>query len=303
MKISLIMAVYNGEKYLIKQLQSINNQTNKIDEVILIDDCSKDRSVEIVEEFIKENQLDNWKLIINNENLGYKNNFKKGLSLVSGDIIFLADQDDIWHLDKVEKILTVMNDDILAISSSFDFINQDDQNFKITEKLTKIDLKYLLKSNIAQGCTMAVRKELVKEYLQVTKSKLPHDWDLNLIASIHNGCYFYDEKLIDYRIHDANTIGLDEVDQTFLENKDKRTKDRISYLKSELGNVEYALGLDLTSQDHNMCLRNKKYLNDRIKYIEAKKILKLIKYYISGNYREFGRLKTFLGDIVSIIRK
>ena len=66
MKISLIMAVYNGEKYLIKQLQSINNQTNKIDEVILIDDCSKDRSVEIVEEFIKENQLDNWKLIINN---------------------------------------------------------------------------------------------------------------------------------------------------------------------------------------------------------------------------------------------
>ena len=48
MKISLIMAVYNGEKYLIKQLQSINNQTNKIDEVILIDDCSKDRSVEIV---------------------------------------------------------------------------------------------------------------------------------------------------------------------------------------------------------------------------------------------------------------
>ena len=77
MKISLIMAVYNGEKYLIKQLQSINNQTNKIDEVILIDDCSKDRSVEIVEEFIKENQLDNWKLIINNENLGYKNNFKR----------------------------------------------------------------------------------------------------------------------------------------------------------------------------------------------------------------------------------
>ncbi|MFR3042732.1 MAG: hypothetical protein ACLTMV_05255 [Thomasclavelia spiroformis] len=150
---------------------------------------------------------------------------------------------------------------------------------------------------------MAIRKELVKEYLQVTKSKLPHDWDLNLIASIHNGCYFYDEKLIDYRIHDANTIGLDEVDQTFLENKDKRTKDRISYLKSELGNVEYALDLDLTSQDHNMCLRNKKYLNDRIKYIEAKKILKLIKYYISGNYREFGRLKTFLGDIVSIVRK
>lgn len=319
MKISVIMAVYNGEKYLFKQLKSIINQTKKIDEVILIDDCSKDKSVEIIEEVIKKNKLYNWKLIINKKNLGYKNNFKKGLSLVNGDIIFLADQDDIWHNDKVEKILTVMNNDILAISSSFNFINQNDEiftikqsknksnnniiDFKITKKLTEIDLKYLLRSNIAQGCTMAVRKELVNEYLQVTKSKLPHDWDLNLIASIHNGCYFYDEKLIDYRIHDANTIGLDEVDETFLENKDKRTKDRISYLESELENIEYALNLDLTSQDRDMCLRNKKYLKNRIKYIKKAKIFKLVQYYIGGKYHEFGRLKTFLGDIVSIVRK
>ena len=318
-KISVVMTTYNGQKYLLEQLESLRNQTLKIDEVIIMDDCSKDETPELIRKYIIDNNLSGWKLIENQTNQGWKKNFKLGFDLATGDYIFPCDQDDIWHLDKVEKILTVMNDDILAISSSFDFINQDDQkfqikqninksnnniiDFKITEKLTKIDLKYLLKSNIAQGCTMAVRKELVKEYLQVTKSKLPHDWDLNLIASIHNGCYFYDEKLIDYRIHDANTIGLDEVDQTFLENKDKRTKDRISYLKSELGNVEYALGLDLTSQDHKMCLRNKKYLNDRIKYIEAKKIFKLVKYYISGNYREFGRLKTFLGDIVSIVRK
>ena len=133
MKISIIMAVYNGEKYLIRQLRSIINQTKKIEEVILIDDCSKDKSVEIIEEFIKKNKLYNWKLIINKKNLGYKNNFKKGLSLVNGDIIFLADQDDIWHTDKVEKILTVMNNDILAISSSFNFINQNDETFTIKQ--------------------------------------------------------------------------------------------------------------------------------------------------------------------------
>ena len=57
MKISIIMAVYNGEKYLIRQLRSIINQTKKIEEVILIDDCSKDKSVEIIEEFIKKNKL------------------------------------------------------------------------------------------------------------------------------------------------------------------------------------------------------------------------------------------------------
>ena len=52
-----------------------------------------------------------------------------------------------------------------------------------------------------------------------------------------------------------------------------------------------------------MCLRNKRYLKDRIKYIKKAKIFKLVKYYISGKYHEFGRLKTFLGDIVSIVRK
>ena len=88
MKISVVMTTYNGQKYIKKQLESIELQTVKIDEVIIIDDCSNDDTVEIVNEFIHNKQLTGWILEENKNNLGYIENFKKGLSQATGDIIF-----------------------------------------------------------------------------------------------------------------------------------------------------------------------------------------------------------------------
>ena len=105
MKVSLVMAVYNGEKYLIEQLDSIRKQTYPIDEVILIDDVSTDNSYELIHQYIDGYKLVNWKLIKNENNLGYRKNFKKGLEIVDGDIIFLSDQDDRWHLNKIEVMV------------------------------------------------------------------------------------------------------------------------------------------------------------------------------------------------------
>lgn len=107
MKISLVMATYNGAKYLNEQLDSIKNQTLKLDEVIIVDDVSTDDTSYLVEKYISNHQL-NWMFIKNKENLGYKGNFKKGLEHASGDVIFLCDQDDIWHLDKVERMIEVL---------------------------------------------------------------------------------------------------------------------------------------------------------------------------------------------------
>lgn len=76
-EVSLVMAVYNGEKYLIEQLDSIRKQTYLIDEVILIDDVSTDNSYELIHQYIDGYKLINWKLIKNENNLGYRKNFKK----------------------------------------------------------------------------------------------------------------------------------------------------------------------------------------------------------------------------------
>lgn len=119
MKVSLVMAVYNGEKYLIEQLDSIRKQTYLIDEVILIDDVSTDNSYELIHQYIDGYKLINWKLIKNENNLGYRKNFKKGLEIVDGDIIFLSDQDDRWHLNKIEVMVEKMSQStILSLASS-----------------------------------------------------------------------------------------------------------------------------------------------------------------------------------------
>lgn len=319
MKISLVMAIYNGEKYIIEQLESIINQTVRIDEAILIDDCSTDNSYHIVHQFIDGYKLSNWKIIKNECNLGYRKNFKKGLEMVKGDVVFLSDQDDRWHKDKVETMLKYMGENVQTLASSFYFMDQNGKKFEVkkikgrsnnnllfqevTEVLTEIKIESLLEMNFSQGCTMALRKSIVDEYLRVTKGLLPHDWELNIISSIHNGCYYLDMPLIDYRIHNNNTIGMNNiVEGNVIEEKKQRVNKRIEQTKAQINNVDFALTLDLDDQQKDYCLRYKEYLSYRVEAMKNKKVFLLILYFIKGEYREFGRFKTFLGDMISIMK-
>ncbi len=320
MKVSLVMAVYNGEKYLIEQLDSIRKQTYPIDEVLLLDDVSTDNSYELIHQYIDGYKLINWKLIKNETNLGYRKNFKKGLEMVTGDIIFLCDQDDRWHLNKVETMVEYMKDEaILSLASSFNFMNQEGKCFEVnkikgrsnnnllfkevTELLTEIDLNNLLEMNFSQGCTMAIKEEVKDNYLKVTQGKLPHDWELNIISSIKNGCYYLDKPLIDYRIHNNNTIGMDDiVEGNIINEKKKRVNKRIEQTKAQIENVNFALELELNREQKKYCLYYKEYLSQRVSMMEEKKPLSLILYFLKGKYKGFGRVKTFLGDLMNIIK-
>lgn len=227
LKISVAMTSYNGEKFIKTQLSSLLKQIRKPDEVIIVDDVSTDNTVEIIKDFITENKLYDWKLTVNEENLGFKQNFKKALSLATGDIVFLCDQDDCWCEDKIESISSIFytNPDILAVNSSFTVIDgdgvEDDKTYKrgknnyglidvtLKKQLTKIKLSTVIHCNISPGCTMAVRRELIGEYVKNTECLLPHDYELNIMAAAKNSLYFYDAPLIKYRIHSGNAIGLE----------------------------------------------------------------------------------------------
>lgn len=108
--VSVVIATYNGEKYIVKQLESIRNQTRKPDEVIIVDDRSNDNTFEIVKEYIELYALWNWQVYLNNCNLGYKGNFQKGIELATGKYIFLCDQDDEWERNKIELMTQMMSD-------------------------------------------------------------------------------------------------------------------------------------------------------------------------------------------------
>ena len=317
MKVSLVMAVYNGEKYLIEQLDSIRKQTYLIDEVILIDDVSTDNSYELIHQYIDGYKLINWKLVENENNLGYRKNFKKGLEIVDGDIIFLSDQDDRWHLNKIEVMVEKMSQsNILSLASSFNFMDQDGNCFEIEKQkgksnnnllfqevnneLTKVNLKTVLQSNFSQGCCMAIKKELLKIYLNENNDSVPHDWALNALSAVNDGCYYLNQVLIDYRIHNNNTIGLENLldEKSILK---KRVNRRISFLNEQESIANYLISKKL--DNNSLCIRYQQYLEKRKKYMYEKKIFSCLIYYIRGGYKEFGSLKTWLGDITNIVHQ
>lgn len=98
-KISIIMATYNGGKFLREQLNSLLYQTKRPDEIIVVDDGSTDNTLVILEEF--SNVL-NLSIHTNTIHLGVNGNFEKGLKLCSGDYIMFCDQDDYWLPNKIE---------------------------------------------------------------------------------------------------------------------------------------------------------------------------------------------------------
>lgn len=221
--VSVAMATYNGEKYIKEQLDSILHQTQKVDEIIICDDCSRDRTIEIIKE-CKQNNT-HIKLYQNKANLGYKENFKKAMSLCEGDFVFLCDQDDIWKKDKVELMLEKMNKNsqIKVLASSFSYINQNSQlindeknetfyygNIQEGEMKT-ITFTELLLHNYFQGCCLCLRKEMVQDFLAHYSASAPHDWLLNIMAASKNGMYFWNYPMIYYRLHEANTLGVDNI--------------------------------------------------------------------------------------------
>ncbi len=110
MKLSVVISVYNGEKYIREQLDSLRIQTRPAEEVLIFDDGSTDASVTCIIDYIERYQLQNWKLIQNKTNLGWRKSFMKGMQQSIGDLIFPCDQDDIWMPEKLEKMEQVMKE-------------------------------------------------------------------------------------------------------------------------------------------------------------------------------------------------
>ena len=95
---SVCIATYNGEKFIEEQIRSILLQLDSHDEIVISDDHSTDKTIQI----IKSINDDRIKIIYNKNNKGYTNNFENAISKASGDFIYLSDQDDVWKPTKVK---------------------------------------------------------------------------------------------------------------------------------------------------------------------------------------------------------
>lgn len=307
MKISVAMASYNGEKFILEQLASIYNQTRKVDEIVIVDDCSKDGTVAAILGFLEEHSECKIHLYENAKNLGYKKNFHKAMSLCEGDIILLCDQDDVWLENKVEKLLEIFqaNDDVSLVSSSFKKMNNGGKindkidsayRRKIKEKaLVPVPIEDLVFHNISQGCAMALRKEIRDLYLKFFTEELPHDWVLNIIATMKKKCYYLNEVLFLYRIHDNNTIGLNENLTIQKKNSiDVRTHDARQAVKV----LNFIKDIDeMYYKENDWLVKADFFAKEHIACIEERKMFSVMLQNFNSCYR---KLKTFRGRLLDM---
>lgn len=229
MKFSIALCTYNGEKFLQEQLNSYLNQTVKVDEIVICDDISTDGTWNILTNF-KENCDIPIILKRNETQLGVMRNFEQALSLCSGDLILLSDQDDIWLENRVDyflKYFEVNKSTQLLFSNAELLINGYDDNeikartlyelLDFNEKTQKAykegyALEVMQVLGRTSGFTMAIKKELIKEVLPfVSKYEyFIHDRQLALYAVEKQVIDFTQECLTKYRIHKNQTSNIYE---------------------------------------------------------------------------------------------
>lgn len=222
MRISVVVATYNGAEYILQQLDSIRCQTFLPDEVIIRDDCSTDATAEIINNYIGQFQLNNWQLIRGKENLGWKKNFYTALTLCTGDYIFLSDQDDIWKNNKIETVIKKMEEcpNISLLAHGYHSFYEGkakahhDRGGK-GDTLKKIPFSKRILSVRYPGCTYCIRRPLLEIFKRTWFDGVPHDAMLWYLAMMTDSLYASSAVLMDYRRHpqrvmNKNKVGINE---------------------------------------------------------------------------------------------
>jgi glycosyltransferase involved in cell wall biosynthesis len=194
------MAVKNGASYIEAQVDSILSQLGADDELVVSDDHSTDITLDIVKAFDDKRVK-----IYSSLRHGATANFEFALSRSFGDYIFLADQDDIWHPEKISTMrkhlenfelvicdCSIVDEKLKPIISSFFKINGSGRGF----------LKNLV-SNSYMGCCMAFRKSVMQKALPFP-ADTAHDHWIGMVAETHFRTFFLEESLVMHRIHSSN---------------------------------------------------------------------------------------------------
>src|ERR1700761_1761213 len=184
--ISVALCTYNGEKYIAEQLDSIISQTYKNLEIVVVDDCSIDRTFEIVSAYAsRDSRIKCFKNVVN---LGFNKNFEKAVTLTTGDYIAISDQDDIWLPEKLQLLSEHVGDNWLIFSNS-DFINNTDGYKLVNDFKLPSDYKGILLFNYVTGHTTLISREFLKSVLPFPDDGY-YDWWMGFVASYHHKIAF-----------------------------------------------------------------------------------------------------------------
>ena len=204
MRASVAMAVYNGEKYLNQQIQSIQKQLSVEDELVISYNVSTDKTLEIIRSYAERDPK--IKVIIC-EAAGVKENFTNAVEHCSGSYIFFSDQDDVWFDNKLERVLQTFRETGASMVIHNARYTDADLNVQpgtiFQERRTGTGvLRNIIKGGFF-GCCMAFKRELTEYIFPLPDEITSHDMWAGLLARLYGKLVLLDEELLYYRRHDS----------------------------------------------------------------------------------------------------
>lgn len=272
--IDILMATYNGELYVAEQINSLLEQTYTNWKLLIRDDGSKDKTLGIIEEYIKKypNKIE----LIKDEKGGLraKDNFIELLNYSKSEYVMFCDQDDVWLPNKIEITLkkmkeiecgpTLVHTDLKVVDSKLNIISESMRKYQKIDPNAKEYNSIILQNNIV-GCTMMMNKSLI----EISKGSYPngimHDWIIGIIASIMGKIEHIDDATVLYRQHGKNHSGANKYKLNIISKIKKLSK--LKEKREELYKTNYQLSdilLEIKIEDNKL---NKKLLE----YVELPK--------------------------------
>ena len=284
LKLSVALCSYNGEKFLRPQLRSIAEQTRAPDEVVVRDDGSSDRSVEILQEFSAQAPFP-VRVFVNEVNLGSTRNFERAIADCRGEVIALCDQDDVWTAQKLARLMEAFDADSRLDVVFTDAEIADGEMRLLGSRLwdsvgfTRAErrsfnggdaFKVLIRHNVVTGATMAFRSRMRTRALPIPPLWV-HDGWIALLAAVSGRIAMHPEPMIHYRRHTAQQIGAGG--NPFRKRLEIALSMDASYFTRSAQRYREALERVLATEEGNVNDRIRKGFAEKIAHLECRAAL------------------------------
>ena len=294
--ITVVMTTYNGEKYILDQLDSIKKQTRRPDEVLIADDGSTDNTRQLVSTYISVNHLSGWRLIENSDNKGWRRNFIETAGLAGGDLIFFSDQDDIWIEDKLEIMEKEMDKhpEISVLAGEYIKFKDALPAYSLPENIRIKQVsrdKKILKTSLP-GCVYCVRKNFFTDASEHWNGLFSHDALCWATSKMLGQLYVINRPVILWRRHGESTY-------TVTGKKMKSKDERIKYVKTQIENCRCLKRIVKEMADdssYDRSINNYEiFLCRRLKMLEKRKIKDI--FWLALHTQYYNKRKQFILEL------
>jgi len=292
--VSIALCTYNGAAFLAEQLDTLVSQTYQNIEIVVVDDCSTDTTPIILKDYAS--RYPQFKIYHNEHNLGFTGNFERAVTLCTGELIALCDQDDLWHSSKIELQVEALKENVFVYHDS-EFIHED--GTPMNKKMSDLMNLYrggspeaFLFFNCVSGHTVLMKRELLAWALPLPKGFF-HDWWLAYVATNIGSIDFIPNCLVQYRQHNKSETNILQLDRekdnykrtaieryeetlnwlaqcrSFKANKDQAFVDEVytAYRKRESSYFAFRFGFLLLRHWHAIFYTRKKSTISKLNYI------------------------------------